>query len=132
MDLVGDPNASIVFIPTAGSVFDETNGAYPALVKAGAKNISILHTKDPAEADTEEFAAPLRTAKAVFIAGGFQSRLAAAYLNTLTHRLMFELLERGGVIAGSSAGASIQGSYLYGGVPGGVGPQYVGLGFVKK
>ncbi|NGM61779.1 type 1 glutamine amidotransferase-like domain-containing protein [Sphingobacterium sp. SGG-5] len=132
MDLVGDPDASIVFVPTAGSVFDETNSAYTALLKAGARNITIIHTKDPAEANTEAFAGPLQQAKAVFIAGGFQSRLAAAYRNTLTHQWMFELLERGGVIAGSSAGASIQGSYLYGGVPGGVGPQYVGLGFVRQ
>src|SRR5690606_31263245 len=132
MELVGDPEALIVFIPTAGSTFDETHTGYISLLEAGAKNVSILHTKDRNEANTEAFAAPLRKAKAVFMAGGFQSRLAAAYLNTLTHRLMFEILERGGVIAGSSAGASIQGSYLYGGLQGGVGAQYVGLGFVKN
>lgn len=132
MKLVGDPNDLIVFIPTAGELYDESNKAYVDLVKAGARNIVILHTKDSLEANTEKFAVPLRQARAVFIAGGLQSRLAAAYRNTLTHQFLFELLERDGVVAGSSAGASIQGSYLYGGIPGGVGPQYNGLGFVKN
>ncbi|MEI9894184.1 MAG: hypothetical protein WDN28_09955 [Chthoniobacter sp.] len=40
---------------------------------------------------------------------------AYAYLHTRTHRELFHLLDRAGVFAGNSAGASIQGSYLYGG-----------------
>ncbi|TDQ79739.1 Type 1 glutamine amidotransferase-like domain-containing protein [Sphingobacterium yanglingense] len=128
MSLVGDPAASIVFIPTAGDVVDETNSAYQGLVKAGATNITILHTKKRDVADSESFVAPLKSARAVFIGGGFQKRLAEAYLNTLTHQLMFEVLAKGGVIAGSSAGASIQGSYLYGGGP----EQKMGFGFMKQ
>lgn len=124
--LVGDPKALIVLIPTAGDVVDEKNGAYPKLVEAGAKNIVILHTKDREKANSEEFVAPLRKAKGVFISGGFQNRLAKAYLHTLTHQAMFDVLARGGVIAGSSAGASIQGSFLYGG-----GDEKEGFGFVK-
>ncbi|MBL1411047.1 Type 1 glutamine amidotransferase-like domain-containing protein [Sphingobacterium faecale] len=128
MQLVGDPAAPIVFIPTAGDIFDETNTAYQGLVKAGATNITILHTKQRDVADSESFVAPLRSARAVFIGGGFQKRLAEAYLNTLTHQLMFGILAKGGVIAGSSAGASIQGSYLYGGGP----EQKIGFGFMKQ
>lgn len=125
--LVGDPNALIVMIPTAGDVVDEKNGAYPKLVEAGAKNIVILHTKDREQANTKEFVAPLLKAKGVFISGGFQNRLARAYLHTLTHQAMFDVLARGGVIAGSSAGASIQGSSLYGG-----GDEKEGFGFIKS
>jgi hypothetical protein len=46
------------------------------------------------------------------IGGGRQWRHADSYLDTKTHRAFFKLLDRGGVIAGSSAGATIQGSYL--------------------
>lgn len=126
IELVGDPKALIVFIPTAGDVVDEKNGAYEKLVEAGAKNLIVLHTKDREEANTEKFVAPLRKAKGVFISGGFQNRLAKAYLHTLTHTAMFNVLDRGGVVAGSSAGASIQGSFLYGG-----GTEKEGFGFVK-
>jgi cyanophycinase len=44
--------------------------------------------------------------------GGRQWRLVNAYQNTLTHLELISLLHRGGVIAGTSAGATIQGSYL--------------------
>ena len=51
-------------------------------------------------------------ARGVFLGGGRQWRLADAYLNTRTHRELAALLDRGGVIGGSSAGATIQGDYL--------------------
>ena len=48
----------------------------------------------------------------MFFGGGRQWRLADAYLNTRTHTELLALLDRGGVISGSSAGASIMGSFL--------------------
>ncbi len=57
-------------------------------------------------ADIEE------AATAVFFAGGRQWKIAEGFLNTQAHKEMFKLLDRGGEIAGSSAGATIQGSYL--------------------
>ncbi len=128
IEAIGGPDVPIVFIPTAGDVVDDTNDAYISLKSAGANRIIILHTENREIANSEAFVEPLRNVKAVYIAGGFQSRLAAAYLNTLTHQLMFDILDRGGVIAGSSAGASIQGSYLYGGGA----DQQIGFGFVKQ
>ncbi|MCH8905228.1 MAG: Type 1 glutamine amidotransferase-like domain-containing protein, partial [Bacteroidetes bacterium] len=38
--------------------------------------------------------------------------LADAYLNTLFHEELWNVLDRGGVVGGSSAGATILGSYL--------------------
>jgi cyanophycinase len=72
----------------------------------------------------------------VYFVGGRQWRIADSYLNTLTHRAFQEVLERGGVIAGSSAGASIQGSFLWRGDTKGpeilVGDHTQGLGFLKN
>src|SRR2546425_254934 len=48
----------------------------------------------------------------VWFEGGRQWRLVDSYLNTRTERELYALLGRGGVIGGSSAGATIQGSYL--------------------
>ncbi|MBT8218272.1 MAG: cyanophycinase, partial [Bacteroidia bacterium] len=48
----------------------------------------------------------------VWFSGGRQWRHADSYLNTKTHEAFWDVLNRGGVIAGSSAGATIQGSYL--------------------
>ena len=72
----------------------------------------MLHTDDPKIADTEEFVRPLREANAVWFDGGRQWNIVDSYANTLTYKEFHKVLERGGVIAGSSAGATIQGDYL--------------------
>ncbi|MYC65488.1 MAG: cyanophycinase [Acidobacteriia bacterium] len=114
IDLAGGPDAPLVAIPTAGGAphYDQYWKGQRPFKEAGATDITVLHTYDPKVADTDEFVAPLRRARAVFFGGGRQWRLADAYLNTLTHRELLALLDRGGVISGSSAGASIMGSFL--------------------
>ncbi|MBP7937075.1 MAG: Type 1 glutamine amidotransferase-like domain-containing protein [Phycisphaerae bacterium] len=130
ISLVNDPEALIVVIPTAGPDANcgENAPAVAPLRERGAKNVKVLHTRDRKTANSVDFVAPLRQARAVWISGGQQSRLATAYLHTLTHRELFGILQRGGVVAGNSAGASIQGSFLYGGHNGGD----VGFGFVRQ
>ena len=78
----------------------------------GLVNVSMLHTHDPAVADTEEFVAELRQATAVWFNGGRQWNIVDSYAGTLTYDEFHKVLERGGVIGGSSAGATIQGEYL--------------------
>ena len=85
--------------------------------KAGATNVHLLHTRDTKVADSEEFVAVLRDARAVWFGGGRQWRLADAYLGTKTEAAFHDVLKRGGVIGGSSAGATIQASYLVRGAP---------------
>jgi cyanophycinase len=74
--------------------------------------VTLLHTRDRAEADSDAFARVLDNADGVWISGGRQWRLADAYLGTRTQEALARLLDRGGVIGGSSAGATIQGSFL--------------------
>ncbi len=114
IELAGGRDAPLVVIPTAGGAprYDQYWRGQRLFKEAGATDITVLHTYDPKVADTDEFVAPLRRARGVFFGGGRQWRLADAYLNTRTHRELFALLEREGVISGSSAGASIMGSFL--------------------
>lgn len=119
IELAGGDNARIVVIPTA-SERDDFSGDWAGLRpfnEAGVYQVTVLHTRDRRVADSESFVAPLRQATGVWIPGGRQWRLADAYLDTRTHRELFALLERGGVIGGSSAGASIQSSYMVRGAP---------------
>ncbi len=137
INLAGGPDAPLVLIPTAGGAahYDQYWNGQRLFRAAGATNITILHTYDPAVADTEAFVAPLRTARGVFFGGGRQWRLADSYLNTRTHRELNALLERGGVISGSSAGASILTDYMIRGDSGTntimMGDHLEGLGFLK-
>jgi cyanophycinase len=120
IQLAGGPDASFVIVPTAGGnrnqdgtvrEYKEADIVAPWL-KRGIKNVRMLHTHDPKVADTEAFAAVLRTANAVWFTGGRQWSIVDSYMNTLTYREFHNVLARGGVIGGSSAGATIQGDYL--------------------
>lgn len=119
VDRAGGIDSAFVIVPgaNAGEDWDEKYVAKSFLARMGAKDITVLHTRDREVANTEEFVAPLRRAKGVWIDGGRQWRLADSYLGTRTHCELFCVLARGGVIGGSSAGATIQGSYLVRGAP---------------
>jgi cyanophycinase len=101
-----------VYIPTAASDANVAKAEPPAFIRRSGGTVTVLHTRDRAVADTEAFTAPLRTATAVFIAGGRQWRLVEAYAGTRTETELRTVLDRDGLISGSSAGATIQGSYL--------------------
>jgi cyanophycinase len=120
IELGGGEDGKFVIVPTAGgnrgrggavTVYEEE-----AIVRSwknrGLKNVVMLHTHDPKVADTEAFARPLRDATAVWFNGGRQWNIVDSYAGTLTYREFHNVLARGGVIGGSSAGATIQGEYL--------------------
>jgi cyanophycinase len=113
-DLAGGFDAPVVVIPTAGGGddYDQHWSGLRQFTEAGAKKLTVLHTTDRTRADSADFVRPIREARGVFFTGGRQWRLADSYLNTATHRELQALLDRGGVIGGSSAGASILGSFL--------------------
>lgn len=113
-ELAGGLDAPIVVIPTAGGAahYDEYWQGLAQFRAAGLTNLTLIHTYDRNEADTVEFAQAIRDAKGVWFPGGRQWRLADSYLHTEVHDALVELLERGGAIGGSSAGATILGSYL--------------------
>jgi cyanophycinase len=92
INLAGGLDAKIVVVPTNGGNRDK-NGklivykeeqVLASWKKRGATNVFMLHTADCVD----------------------------SYANTLTEREFHKVLERGGVIGGSSAGATIQGDYL--------------------
>ena len=120
IELAGGPDKKFIIVPTAGGNRrqDGTLQEYTeeqviqSWVRRGVKNVKMLHTHDPKVADTEAFVKDLRDANAVWFNGGRQWNIVDSFANTLAYREFHKVLERGGVIAGSSAGATIQGEYL--------------------
>lgn len=119
----GGAEASIVVVPTAIGEGAEQAGQRTArsLQRLGAKSVMVLH-----ETDRTKLADPawrrdnldvLRGAKGIWFTGGRQWRLVDAYAGTIVEELFRSVLDRGGVIAGSSAGASIQAELLVRGHP---------------
>ncbi len=140
MELAGGPDAPVVVIPTALSSDELTEKDLARFKKSftdrGFKNVIVLHTRDRDEANNPDFYGPLARARGVWFSGGRQWRHADSYLGTSCHKAFFDLLDRGGVIAGSSAGATIQGSYLARGDTGAntimMGDHEQGLGFITN
>jgi len=120
IELAGGTDAKFVIVPTAGGnknadgtikVYDEESVLRPWKAR-GLTHVRMLHTADPGVANTAEFVKPLLDANAVWFEGGRQWNIVDSYANTRTYQEFHRLLERGGVIGGSSAGASIQGDFL--------------------
>lgn len=137
--LAGGKDGHIVVIPTAGGY--EVNAERRDRIitqwqSRGAGKVSVLHTNAKEEADKNSFASVIDDAQGVWFTGGRQWRLVDAYAETLVEQKLFELLDRGGVIGGSSAGATIQGSYLARGDTRSntvmMGDHEVGMGFIKN
>jgi cyanophycinase len=134
-ELSGGDAGRWVYIPTAAE--DVSAVTPPNNLAARRASMTRLHTWNRKVADSEAFVAPLRTATAVYFEGGRQWRLVDVYGGTRTERELRAMLDRGGLIAGTSAGATIQGSYLVRGSPEGnnimMSPGHErGFGYVKN
>ncbi len=116
----GAEDGRFIIVPTAGGNYggdgdvrdyneDQVLRGWRA---RGVQNVSMLHTHDPAVADTEAFVADLKQATAVWFNGGRQWNIVDSYAGTRTYDEFHKVLERGGVVGGSSAGATILGEYL--------------------
>ena len=114
VELAGGPDALIVDVPTAGgdSVYPPDWQGTRSLKAAGARNVVVLHTIDKKLADNDSFAAVIQRAGGVWFEGGRQWHLVDSYAGTKTEKAFHDVLARGGVVGGSSAGASILASYL--------------------
>lgn len=110
--LGGGAEGCLVLIPTASPRSDQ--GDYtPWLPRWQAypwRDLHIVHVRDRADAENWEDSQEiewLRSATAVWLAGGDQSRLSERMVGTRFEKELKAFLDRGGVLGGTSAGAAI-------------------------
>jgi cyanophycinase len=119
IEAAGGPDALIIDVPNAGGG-DSYGQDLPSIrgwKTAGAKNVHVLFTKDRKIADSDSFVAVIKQAGGVWFEGGRQFHLVDDYGGTKTEQAFRDVLARGGVVGGSSAGASILGDFLVRGAP---------------
>lgn len=138
IELAGGPDALIIDVPTAGGnqAYGAETAASRSLRAAGARNVLVLHTIDRKVADSDSFVAPIRRAGGVWFEGGRQWHLVDRYAGTRAEREFRGVLDRGGIVGGTSAGASILSTFLLRGAREGnqiiVAPQYLaGFGYLR-
>jgi cyanophycinase len=138
VELAGGADARIVVVPTAGGreEYDNATCGVAGWWRMDVRSVTCIHTMDPAEADSDEFIKPIQDATAVWFNGGRQWRIVDSFEGTRAQEEFMRVLERGGVIGGSSAGATIQGSYLVRGDTSGntimMGDHQVGFGYLRN
>ncbi len=113
----GGKNQPVVYIPTATNdeEFIQKGEHLIKFTSRGYTNLSTIHTRNKKEADDPKNIALMRNAKGLFFGGGDQQLIADAYAGTKLYDEFIALLNRGGVIMGTSAGATIMGSLMVGG-----------------
>ena len=114
VQLAGGKEARMVYIPCSESdQVVEPRSTLAQWKRMGVKSATWIHTKDRQAANSdEELLAKLRNATGLWFGGGRQWNFVDSYYGTEAHRLMKDVLARGGVVGGSSAGASVQGRYM--------------------
>jgi len=115
IDAAGGPDAPMVFVPTASlqmpgaaQIFVRSNPDPAAALKAaGAKNVVVLHTFDRDVANSSSFIEPITRAAGIWFGGGSPENLLDSYAGTKTEAEFRNVLARGGVVGGISAGAMV-------------------------
>jgi len=119
IEAAGGPDALIIDVPNAGGAdsYGQDGPGTRGWKSAGATNVHVLFTKDRKVADSDSFVAVIKKAGGVWFEGGRQYHLVEDYGGTKAEKAFREVLERDGVVGGSSAGASILGDFLVRGAP---------------
>ncbi|WP_422927271.1 cyanophycinase [Singulisphaera sp. PoT] len=128
-NLAGGEKAKIVVIPTAttnADHLDYLNHVLDDWRQSGAASVTLLHTRSREKANDPEFVKPLTEATGIWMTGGDQVCLTDAYLGTLVQKEFKSLLDRGGVIGGTSAGAAVMSGVM---IAGGNTKADIGQGF---
>ncbi|WP_299055231.1 cyanophycinase [uncultured Nocardioides sp.] len=109
----GGADARIAVIPTASSLGPEIVEVYDALFRReGAGDVVAVRPESREEAGDPELVRRLDEATGVFMTGGNQLKLSATVCGTPVGDAIVAAHHRGAVVAGTSAGASIQSSHM--------------------
>jgi len=107
--LAGGPNARVVLIPSACtfSSLAYVKEYFSVWQQCPMASLEFLDAASREQADSPEFVRPLQSATGVWMPGGYQGRLADLYGGTMVEKAIRQVLERGGVVGGTSAGAAV-------------------------
>jgi cyanophycinase len=109
----GGADARIAIIPTASSLGAEVVEVYDALFRReGAAEVVAIRPESRDDAHEPVLVKSLADATGIFMTGGNQLKLSAIICGTPLGDAIVEAHERGVVVAGTSAGASIQSSHM--------------------
>ncbi len=107
VDLIGGADARLIVIPAYEAEPEQITRITDYWHGFGVRDVRLLQAHNRAESDQPAFAEPLDHATGVWLTGGDQAWFAELYVGTQVEQKLKSLLERGGSIGGTSAGAAI-------------------------
>jgi cyanophycinase len=111
--LAGGRRADIVLVPTASSFQDEVTDSYTEVfTRLGAPAPKVVNPANRQEAHDPEAVALLDSATGIFMSGGSQLKLSQRFPGTPLGEALHRAHDRGAVIGGTSAGASIMSQFM--------------------
>jgi cyanophycinase len=111
--LAGGRRARLVVVPTASSFQDEVTASYTEVfTRLGAPGVDVVNPATRAEAHDPALVALVDDATGVFMSGGSQLRLSQMLPGTPLGEALHRAHDRGTVIGGTSAGASIMSDFM--------------------
>ena len=105
--LAGERGGQLVIVPAYAATRRDIDRLKAEWKAWPFRSIQVLQASSREEAFDPKFSLPIQQASAVWLSGGEQGWLAQLYAETPVERQLQALLDRGGVIGGTSAGASI-------------------------
>ncbi len=113
VEAAGGPDARIAVVPTASSLGVEVVEVYQAVFGSlGAREVIALRPESRAEASDPDLVEEVGKVSGVFMTGGNQLKLSAFVTGTPFGEAIHEAYERGAVVGGTSAGASILAEHM--------------------
>lgn len=111
--LSGGRRSRLVLVPSASSFQDEVVASYAAVfTRLGAPAVQVVNPADRTEAHDPDLVALVDDATGIFISGGSQLRLSQIFPGTPVGDAIHRAHDRGCVVGGTSAGASIMSDYM--------------------
>lgn len=111
--LAGGRRSRIVLIPTASSFPDDVVASYTEVfTRLGAPGLDVVNPQDRQGAHDPQAVALVDAATGVFMSGGSQLKLSQRFLGTPLGEALHRAHERGAVVGGTSAGASIMSQFM--------------------
>ncbi|OWK46880.1 cyanophycinase [Fimbriiglobus ruber] len=115
----GGPDGHFVVLPVSMPDPIKTQAEETFIRRLGAKNVTVIPYREKKDLEDPKVIDVLKKATGLWFGGGRQWNFMDAYEGTKLPDLFRDVLKRGGVIGGSSAGATIQGDYMVRGAPAG-------------
>lgn len=111
--LSGGRRARLVLIPTASSFQQEVTAAYTEVfTRLGAPGLDVVNPATRADGHDPAAVAAIDAASGIFMSGGSQLRLSQLLPGTPVGDALHRAHERGAVVGGTSAGASIMSDFM--------------------